>query len=83
VTAFDLRPPVKRTALLRVLAQLAVVAGLVILAALNISIMGWTEMEDGVHWVGNGSDVVATAVAPESPASRAGIQPGDQLLRID
>ena len=68
---------------MRVVAQLAVVIGLVVLAALNISVKGWTEMEDGVLWVGNGSDVVASVVAADSPASRAGIKPGDLLLRID
>ena len=40
-------------------------------------------MEDGVLWVGNGSDVVASVVADDTPASRAGIKPGDVLLRID
>ena len=40
-------------------------------------------MEDGVLWVSNGSDVVASVVAEDSPASRAGIKPGDVLLRID
>ena len=74
---------VNRTALVRVAAQLAVVVGLVVLAALNISVKRWTEMEDGVLWVGNGSDVVASVVADDSPASRAGIKPGDVLLRID
>ena len=74
---------VNKTALVRVAAQLAVVAGLVVLAALNIRVKGWTEMEDGVLWVGNGSDVVASVVADDSPASRAGIKPGDVLLRID
>ena len=79
----SLRSPVNKAALVRVVAQLAVVIGLVVLAALNISVKGWTEMEDGVLWVGNGSDVVASVVADDSPASRAGIKPGDVLLRID
>ena len=77
------RSPVNKSALLRVMAQLAVVVGLVVLAVLNISVKGWTEMEDGVHWVSNGSDVVANIVAEDSPASRAGIKPGDFLLKID
>ena len=33
------------------MAQLAVVVGLVVLAVMNISVKGWTEMEDGVLWV--------------------------------
>ena len=74
---------VNKTALVRVAAQIAVVACLVVLGALNIRVKGWTEMEDGVLWVGNGSDVVANVVADDSPASRAGIKPGDVLLRID
>jgi hypothetical protein len=65
------------------MAQLAVVIGLVVLAALNISIKGWTEMEDGVLWQSNGSDVVASVVTDDSPASRAGIKTGDVLLKID
>ena len=74
---------VKRSALARVVAQLAVVAGLVVLAALNIPARGWTEMEDGVLWESNGGDVLAGAVAENSPASRAGIRAGDTLLRVD
>ncbi len=83
VPTLQFRSPVNKSALLRVMAQLAVVVGLVVLAVLNISVKGWTEMEDGVLWVSNGSDVVASIVAEDSPASRAGIKPGDQLLRID
>ncbi len=83
MSTLQFRPPVNKTALLRVVAHLAVVAGLVVLAALNISIKGWTEMEDGVLWTGNGSDVVASVVQADSPASRAGIKPGDVLLSID
>ena len=83
LSTLQFRPPVNKTALLRVMAQLAVVVGLVVLAALNISVKGWTEMEDGVLWTGNGSDVVAGVVQADSPASRAGIKPGDVLLRID
>ena len=83
MSTLQFRSPVNKAALVRVVAQLAVVIGLVVLAVLNISVKGWTEMEDGVLWVSNGSDVVASIVAEDSPASRAGIRPGDQLLRID
>jgi two-component system, NtrC family, sensor kinase len=76
-------PRVDRAALIRVLAQLAIVACLVVLAALNISVKSWTEMDDGVLWVSDGSDVVASAVAPESPGERSGIRTGDVLMRID
>ena len=68
---------------MRITAQLAVVAGLVVLAILNIRAKNWTEMEDGVLWVSNGSDVVASVVADDSPANRAGIKPGDVLIRVD
>ena len=70
-----------KAALVRVMAQLAVVVGLAVLAVMNISVKGWTEMEDGVLWVSNGSDVVASIVAEDSPASRAGIKPGDFLAQ--
>jgi two-component system, NtrC family, sensor kinase len=83
VSTLHFQSPVNKTALLRVVAQLAVVAALVVLGVLNISVTGWTEMEDGVFWASNGSDVVANVVAENSPASRAGIKPGDVLLRID
>ncbi len=83
MSTLQFRSPVNKSALVRVVAQLAVVIGLVVLAALNISVKGWTEMEDGVLWATNGSDVIASIVAEDSPASRAGIKPGDVLLKID
>jgi two-component system, NtrC family, sensor kinase len=74
---------VNRRALARVAAQLAVVAGLVVLAALNIhQKQTWNEMDDGVLWVSEGSDVVAQTVMPESPAGRAGLRSGDVLLKV-
>jgi hypothetical protein len=76
-------PHVDRRALVRRVAQLLLVAGLLVLAALNISTKAWTEMEDGVYWAGNGVNVIAREVAPESPAALAGIEPGDVLLKID
>ena len=50
VSTLQFRSPVNKSALARVVAQLAVVICLVVLAALNISVKGWTEMEDGVLW---------------------------------
>jgi two-component system, NtrC family, sensor kinase len=74
---------VNRRALVRAVAQLCVVAALLILGVLNISVKRWTEMDDGVLWA-TGPDLVrASVVAEGSPAARAGIQPGDALLRID
>jgi two-component system, NtrC family, sensor kinase len=75
-------PRVNRRALVRAVAQLCVVAALLILGVLNISVKRWTEMDDGVLWA-NGPTVIASVVAEGSPAERAGIQPGDELLRID
>jgi two-component system, NtrC family, sensor kinase len=72
-----------RGALVRMAAQLALVAALLVLAALNISTRWWSEVTDGVLWVSNGTDVIAREVSQDSPASRAGIQSGDTLLRID
>ena len=83
MSTLQFRSPVNKSALARVVAQLAVVIGLVVLAALNISVKGWTEMEDGVLWASNGGDVFASIIAEDSPASRAGIKPGDILLKID
>jgi two-component system, NtrC family, sensor kinase len=74
---------VNRPALLRAAAQLALVAVLVVLAALNIALQGWTEMQDGVLWVNNGSDVMASALSQDSPAGRAGVRLGDAVLSID
>jgi two-component system NtrC family sensor kinase len=82
VSTFPQTPRVNRRALIRAVAQLCVVAGLLVLGVLNISVKRWTEMDDGVLW-GNGAIVTASVVAEGSPAERAGIQPGDGLLRID
>jgi PAS domain S-box-containing protein len=57
---------------------------LVCLGAANIAVRTtWHEVEDGVLWILSGSDVVARAIAPDSPAASSGIQPGDTLLAID
>src|SRR4030095_6277184 len=72
-----------RSAFARAMAQLAVVIALLVLGVLNISVKNWTEMDDGVLWVPNGVNVVANVVFEQSPAQRAGIRPGDAVLRID
>jgi hypothetical protein len=61
-----------------------VAALLACLGAANIAVRTtWHEVEDGVLWALSGSDVVARAVAPDSPATNSGIEPGDTLLAID
>ena len=70
--------------LIRIAVQLAVVAGILCLAALNISVRAtWSEMEDGVLWTDNGNAITAREIAAQSPAERAGLKPGDILLAID
>ena len=49
---------------------------------MNISVKGWTEMEDGVLWVPNGNDVTASVVAEGSPGSLSGLRAGDVLLKV-
>jgi PAS domain S-box-containing protein len=67
-----------------VTAPLAVVLGLLCLSFLNIWARAtWSEMEDGVLWTTVGNYVTASEVAANSPAVRAGLQPGDVLLAID
>src|ERR1700752_2705663 len=83
VPMFPSTSPFNKAALMRATAQLAVVAALVALAVMNMRVKNWTEMEDGVLWVSNGSDVVASVVDDDSPASRAGLKRGDAVLRID
>jgi len=71
-------------ALVRLAAQLAVVAALLCAAAVNIYVRAtWNELEDGVYWKTGAQGVVAAAVVPGSPAQRAGIHAGDVLLAID
>jgi PAS domain S-box-containing protein len=69
---------------LRLAAQAAVVAALLALAAANIAVRSsWTEMEDGVFWALDGDQVVARAIAADSPGARAGLKAGDVLLAIN
>src|SRR5438046_3020303 len=61
-----------------------VVAALVCLAALNIYQRAtWSEVEDGVLWRSLNGAVVATEIAPGTPAARAGVRRGDILLAVD
>jgi PAS domain S-box-containing protein len=64
-------------------AQVALVAALLCLAAANIALRGWTEMEDGVLWALEGDQVTAREIAGGSPAERASLRVGDVLLAID
>ena len=71
-------------ALVRLTAQLAVVVVLVCLAAVNMYVRAtFSEPEDGVLWATTQEGVVAQEIAPDSPAARAGIHPGDILAEID
>ena len=71
-------------ALVRLTAQLAVVVVLVCLAGVNMYVRAtFSEPEDGVLWATTQEGVVAQEIAPDSPAARAGIHPGDILAEID
>jgi hypothetical protein len=61
-----------------------VAVALVCLAVINIAVVKtWAgEQEDGVLWVQQSANVVAREIAPGSAAARAGLQPGDVLLRV-
>jgi two-component system, NtrC family, sensor kinase len=74
----------RRRVWLRLVAQAVVVIVLLCLAAANIALRArWSEMEDGVLWKVTGDELVARAVAEDSPAATVGIRPGDRLLAID
>ncbi len=74
----------RTNALLRLTAQLAVVALLLCLAVTNIYVRStWSEPEDGVLWTNTPDGVVAQEIAAGSPADRAGIRAGDILAEID
>ena len=72
-------------ALLRLTAQLAVVVGLLCLAAANIYVRAtWSEPEDGVLWTATPEGVVvAKEVAANSPGARVQLRSGDVLEAID
>jgi two-component system, NtrC family, sensor kinase len=75
---------IRARALVRLTAQLAVVALLLCLAVANLYVRStWSEQEDGVLWGTTPEGVVAREIAPDSPASRAGVKPGDILAEVD
>lgn len=62
-----------------------VAAALLCLAVVNVGLRRSFEgeVEDGVLWASDGSEVVASAVAEDGPGARAGVRVGDRLLAID
>jgi PAS domain S-box-containing protein len=68
----------------RSILPIAIALALLIMGIANIGQRATSsEVEDGVLWVERSAGVVAAEVADDSPASRAGIEPGDVLLAID
>ena len=66
------------------LLTVAVTALLFSLGVANLVIRAtWHEADDGVLWVKRVEGVTAFGVAPGTPASRAGIRPGDLLEAIN
>jgi two-component system NtrC family sensor kinase len=84
MTVWQMRSSPRPAAWVRLAAQVAVVAALLCLAVANIAVRStWSEVEDGVLWRPQGGVLTAQAVAPGSPADKAGIQPGDELIGLD
>src|SRR5687768_7650275 len=74
----------QRSAWLKSTIHLAVVAGLLCLAAANIRVRAtFDDLEDGVLWRNNGGSITAIDVYEESAAAAAGIRRGDVLEAID
>src|SRR5262245_8576480 len=71
--------------LFQVALPVAVAVVLVCLAVLNMALVKtWPgEAEDGVLWQENGTNVVASDVAPGSAADRAGIRQRDILVTLN
>src|SRR6516164_11384955 len=67
----------------------AVVLALATLAAVIFAWLNFVQrshydlVDDGVAWTDGATGIEAWKVAPDSPASAAGIRPGDLLLRIN
>ena len=62
-----------------------VAAALLCLAVANVGLRRTfeREVEDGVLWLAEGAEVVASSVAEDGPGARAGVRVGDRLLEID
>ncbi len=57
---------------------------LVCLGLANVAALAtWREVEDGVLWRLQPEGVTALEIAPNTPADRVGLRPGDLLLAID
>src|SRR5688500_12431774 len=69
----------------RVAMPVLVAAALLCLAVANVGLRRSFEgeVEDGVLWIGEGAEVVASAVAEDGPGARSGVRIGDRLLAID
>jgi two-component system NtrC family sensor kinase len=80
-----LSAPGRVRSLLRVALPVMVAAALVSLAVINIAVVKTWEgqVEDGVLWRQEGTNVVAAEVAEGHAGARAGITPRDVLLTID
>src|SRR5205814_10651756 len=67
----------------------AVVLALATLAAVIFVLINFDQLSrfevvyDGVAWLDTDHGIQASRVSPNSPATRAGIRPGDVLLTID
>src|SRR5688572_5770356 len=63
---------------------LLITTSLLCLGAANIALRAtWQEVEDGVLWVSRDGEVVASDIAPGTPADAIGLKAGDVLLAID
>ena len=63
---------------------MAVVVGLLCLAAANMHLRwSWSEVEDGVLWTDLGGIVFAKEIDRDTPAARADVRRGDELVAIN
>jgi two-component system, NtrC family, sensor kinase len=79
-----MRTGIRRSAWVRLTAQVAVVVALLCLAVANIAVRAtWSEMEDGVLWKQQGAALTAREITANSAAEKAGLQLGDELVAVD